>query len=151
MKLKPKYVDILMLIIALGWLIGMGMTYMGHGYEAMYVTIPIISAHFIIGLSSNGTVDKKMFVYPFLCWLITFTIGIIGMQYFTPDDLNDVPRLILGMHPSLFFELVFYWLSGIATISVGLYVNRERWLSKEKWENFLNEVACYREAGYEED
>jgi len=141
MKLDSKRVDHLMIIIALGWVMVIAMTLAGKGFAAMYVSVVIISAHMLIGFSHNGTINRKLFANPFLSWLITFTVGIVGMQYFAFLYGDMRPSfLILGMHPSYFFELCFYWLAGILTISLGLYKRRDLWLSEEDWNHFLSIV-----------
>ncbi|MCC8025892.1 MAG: hypothetical protein LIP16_11415 [Clostridium sp.] len=146
MKMDSKRVDHLMIIIALGWLLVIIMTLGGQGFAAMYVSVIIISAHMLVGFSHNGMVDKRLFFYPFLGWLITFTAGIAGMQYFAflyGDSRPDF--LILGMHPSFFFELGFYWIAGILTLSAGLYKRRDLWLSEEDWSEFLSIVNSEEE------
>ena len=121
-KLGDKKVDFLMILIALGWVIVIVLTLLKKGFLAMYVSTVIISAHMLVGLAHKGMINKRLFVYPFLCWLITFIIGIVGMQYFAFLYGDSVPDfLIFGMHPSFFFELGFYGIAGIVTLSLGIY------------------------------
>lgn len=146
MKLDVKKVDLFMFLIAIGWLLVIGLTLAEKGFMAMYVSAGIISLHFLIGLAHNGSINKKLFISPFLSWITTFLIGIVGMQYFAFLYGDSVPSfLILGMHPSYFFELAFYWIAGIFTISLGMYKQRDLWLSEEDWKCFLDAVNSDRE------
>lgn len=143
MKLESKCVDGIMLAIAVVWVISMAMTYFGHGFAAMYLTPVIIAGHFLVGLAHKGKIKKKLLFYPFLAWLIVFVIGIIGMQYFTFLYGDEVPAfLILGLHPSYFFELACYWIGGLLTISLGIYKYRDEWLSEDEWDEFLAIAAA---------
>ncbi len=146
MKLDAEKIDCCMLLIALGWLSVIGLTLAEKGFIAMYVSTGIVSLHFLIGLAHNGNINKKLFVYPFLSWLTTFLIGIAGMQHFAFLYGDSVPSfLILGIHPSYFFELAFYWIGGILTISLGIYKRRDLWLSEEDWKCFLDTVDSNEE------
>lgn len=138
MKVSSKTADKLIMIIALGWVAVIVMTLFGRGFPAMYVSAVIIAAHFVLGLIHKGEIRRKLIWLPFLGWFITFGIGIIGMQYYAFKFGDSIPSfLIFGMHPSLFFELAFYWIAGIVTISYGLVKNRDVWLSEDDWDEFL--------------
>ncbi len=141
MKVSEKTVSALMLLIAVLFVISLALCIMGYGFKAIYVSAAIVAIFFFLGLRQDGQVSKKLFFYPYLIWLISFYVGFIGMEYFDVLFGESMPSfLILGWHPSTFFEVACYWLCGLLTISLGIYIFRKEWLSDERWDKFLKFV-----------
>ena len=146
MKFTDKSKDIAVLSIAILWAVIIIVAVMGYGFEAMFIGVIIVSLHFVLGLSEDEIINKKLFYGIYLFWAIQFGIGLSGMIYFSKLYGDNIPEtLIFTMHPSYFFDVAFYWLGTLFTIGVGLYRLKDVWLPQERWDSFVEMINKNKE------
>lgn len=141
MKFSDKNVSAVMVIIALLWIIIMIFGVTGNGGIGLYFTVALTCAYAVLGTVQKGNISKKLLIYPIGVWALAQVICIIGMNYYEALFRGIRPTFtILGMHPSYAFVVIFFWLAGVATWSVGLWIYRKEWLSASVWDDFINEI-----------
>lgn len=116
----------------LGWL--------GLWYPALFLSVLLMALYLILGTARNGVVHRKML---FLIlgfgssWCLAFALG----QHHAEMFMDRAPSFtILGFHPSFFWILLFYWLGGVASLSLGYFWFADAWLSKSDWDEFLKKI-----------
>lgn len=115
----------------------------GVWYPCLYLTGIIILTYLVLGSVKKGRIDGKFLVFPILscglCWLIAF---IFAQKYSLMFHDTPPTFTILGLHPSLFWIVIFYWLGPVFTLAGGFYKYKDRWLSDADWQEFKNKLAA---------
>lgn len=147
MKISEKFSDCIMVFEALAW-IGTCIACMcGLAWEWIFVVGFMVLGHILNGVHHNGVINKKLLAYPIIPWFILYMVSMIGSVYYHLHFLDEIPTFyIMGQHPSHFFMLMFYWIGGILTISVGFVVNKEAWCSMESWNDFKKLIEKEKDA-----
>lgn len=115
----------------------------GIWYPCLYIGTLIIILYLCLGTAKKGRVDPVLLFYPILsfgvCWIIAFHFA---QKYALMFATTPPTFTILGFNPSLFWIISFYWIGGVATLALGFYFLRDRWLSAKDWEDFKKEIAA---------
>ena len=134
--------DALWLTYAALWVVITILALTGLGYYAIFFSVIVIALPMVNGLVDNGKMNDFLFKRLFLVWLIQFCIGTILMVYFEITiGESQPPFLILGMHPSFFCWITFYWSFSVITINGTLALYRDVWLSDERWNQFFKDIG----------
>ena len=117
----------------------------------MYIAVVIMFLYMVLGARRNGKLDTTFLVYPLLCFAVLWIIAFHYAQVYS-IMFHDMPPTftIMGFHPSFFWIVVPYWLGGVATLAVGFYFLRDRYLTPEDWEAFKAKIAAI-DAGTDSD
>lgn len=146
MKIPDKVSDGIIIFEALAWIGTCVAAMAGFAWAWIFVVGFMVLGMVLNGVRSNGVVSKKLLLYPIIPWFVTYIISMIGSVYYHLHFLDNAPTFyIMGQHPSHFFMLIFYWICGILTVSVGFAVNRYEWCSNESWENFQELIKKSKE------
>ncbi len=130
-------------IIALCFAAVIILCWAGIWFPCLYLATVIIVLYLCLGSAKNGKLDPLFLTYPILsfgvCWIVGFSLAQKYSLMF-----HDVPPTftIMGFNPSFFWIFLLYWLGGVATLGIGFYLLRDRWLSVEDWKNFKNKIAA---------
>jgi hypothetical protein len=108
---------------------------------AMCLGVVLMFLHLILGAAKGGKISKKLFFYPLGIWGILWIASFILSKYYSDLFAGAVPSFtILGFHPSFAFTVLFYWIGGMLTLSLGFVLRKDEWLSEKDWKDFLNRV-----------
>ncbi len=67
--------------------------------------------------------------------------SVYPVQYFSVTFKGVFPAFtILGLHPSFGCTVFLYWIGGMLTLNLGLYLNRDEWLSQKDWDDFCKKA-----------
>ena len=138
-----KLKDGLMLLMALLWLTTMFLGWHNHYLPAMVLGVVLMLVHMVLGTSHKDELSNSFLRYPLLLWAGLWITSFILSWHFSNTFADQTPTFtILGFHPSFAPTVFFYWIGGMLTLSLGLYLKRDQWLSQDQWDEF---VASIRE------
>lgn len=144
MNLKGKETG-LMILIAVLWVVITLCGWNGQWFIALISGVVLMMLHMMIGSAQGGKVDKKLLLFPIVSWLIVWTVGFVLTDYYAQMFLGQEPTFsILGFHPSFAFIIFFYWIGGVLTLNIGFIKYADRWLSKERWDAFVQKVDALK-------
>ena len=66
-----------------------------------------------------------------MIWVASFIFA-----YWSTTGDETPAFTILGMHPSFAAIVLGYFLAGVAALTGGFYLRRDRWFSDERWREF---------------
>ncbi len=136
-----KHKDGMMILMALLWITTMFLGWYNYYLPAMILGVLLMLIHIVLGAAHKEQLSKSFFRYPILLWAILWITSFILSWYFSDKFAGQTPSFtILGFHPSFAPTVFLYWLGGMFTLSLGLYLKRDQWLSEEDWEEFRASV-----------
>lgn len=146
LRFSDERKDVYVILISIIWMLYIVFALADFGFYALFLVVVQVYLHIMLGLAENETVNKQMIYKLVIPFTLNFVIGIGGMIYYNQKFGSAQPDfLILGMHPSFFFCVVFYWLGSLATMGVGLYLLRNTWFPKKRWEDFVEMIDKAKE------
>lgn len=141
-----RYKSGIMVLIAILWLAIMFLGWQGQFVFAMVLGVVLMLLHAMLGASHKGKLSKKFLVYPLLSWSTLWIISFILSKYFSDRFAGVIPSFtVTGLHPSFAPTFYLYWIGGMLTLSLGLYLFQDHWLSEEQWNEFVAEVNSDKE------
>ncbi len=140
MNIKNKETSLILMSTVL-WVGVMLSGWYGQWYAGMFQGLLIMFIYMMMGSAKNGVVSKKLLGYPLLSWLILWSAGFYFTQKYALQFQDKVADFtILGFHPSFAFIVFFYWVGGVLTLTIGLNLFKNEWLSQEEWNAFKTKV-----------
>jgi hypothetical protein len=131
----------MIVLIAILWLACMFLGWKDLFIPAMCLGVLLMLLHMLLGTAKDGVVSKKFFVYPLGIWAILWIASFICSKYFSDLFAGVIPSFtIMGFHPSFAFTVWFYWIGGMLTLSLGLVLYIDEWLSEKEWQDFISRV-----------
>lgn len=141
MRLSGKVKDKLIIAIPILLFSAVVLALSEKGLLSIYLVIAIDCILFILGLTEGEYINKKLVFILLFGWLAIILVGITGMIYYYNLYGNNTPNFtLLGMHPSFFYMIIFFWIGNLLYISLGLLLLRDIWLSQEKWDKFVETI-----------
>ena len=119
----------------------------GIWYPCLFIATLIIVLYLCLGSARNGRVDPLFLVYPILSFALSWILAFVLAQKYALLFMTTPPTFtILGFNPSFFWIFSLYWLGGVATLGVGFYLLRDRWLSAQDWDDFKKKLNAIDKA-----
>ncbi|SHJ81265.1 hypothetical protein [Paramaledivibacter caminithermalis] len=141
-----KKTTLFIVLIAILWVTITIMGWTGNWFPAMFLGLVLMILHMMLGSAQNGKLNKRLFFYPLLCWLILWTMSFALSYHYGNLFAGKLPNFtILGFHPSFAWTILTYWIGGVATLSLGFVVQKDLWLSDKNWEEFKRKIAKMNE------
>jgi hypothetical protein len=141
------------LVVASGvlWLLMVALAGAGHWLAGLYVLLLLLLVYGVLGSSHKGRFDLRLVAFPtavwLLCWAAAFGLG----EYFARAFDGQAPTFtILGFHPSFFAIIALFWIIPTLLMGFGFEAVRDRWLSQERWDEFLRRAHATDEDAGEE-
>lgn len=136
-----RFATPLVLLIAALWIVITVFGWIGLWLPGMLLGIVLMLAHMYLGASHKGKLDGRFWLYPFLPWVVLWTLSFILSAYFGKKYAGGMPEFtIFGLHPSFAWTVLTYWIGGVVTITLGFIARRSLWLSDEAWEEFKADI-----------
>ena len=140
MNIKNKETH-LILVSTLMWVGVMLSGWYGQWFVGMFLGILIMFVYMVMGSAKNGIVSRKLLGYPLVSWLALWSAGFYFIEKYAVQFEGTLADFtILGFHPSFAFVILFYWVGGVLTLTVGLNVFKDEWLSDKEWESFKEQI-----------
>ncbi len=140
MSIRDKETGIILLITAL-WIVVTLSGWTGNWFLGLIAGTVMMFLHMVLGSAQKGIISKKLLLYPLGSWMVVWIIGFILTQKYALMFMDSEPAFsILGFHPSFACIVLFYWIGGVLTLTLGLVKHSEEWLSTENWDEFVNKV-----------
>ncbi|MDO5301345.1 MAG: hypothetical protein Q4E76_02460 [Tissierellia bacterium] len=139
MDLKGKY-NAIFIVIGILWVALWVLAIADQYLAAFILSIVMMLLHLILGSANNEKIDKGYLIYPLLSWAVVWAIGFY-LAY--ANDLAaqvEAGKFFGGFHYSFGPVVYLYWIGGVLTLMVGYFFNRNRWLSDEQWNEFIEEA-----------
>lgn len=136
-----KHKDSIVGLIAILWFACIVTGTSGHFVFGMCVGVGLMFLYMILGAAKNGVVSKKFLFYPLLIWAALWLVSFTTSGYYAKLFGNEMPTFtVFGFHPSFAPTIFLYWIGGMLTLNLGLYLCQDEWLSEKDWEDFRNKV-----------
>lgn len=134
------------LIIASGvlWLTMVGLAASGFWLTALYVLLPLLLIYGVLGSSHKGQFDLPLVAFPTLVWIIMWALAFwLGNHYADAFAGRHPDFTILGFHPSFAAMIILFWIAPTLLMGFGFEAVKDRWLSKERWDDFVRHVHAH--------
>lgn len=132
---------LLMVASAVLWLVMVGLAGVGHWLAALYVLLGLLLIYAVLGTSHKGRFDLRLVAFPSFLWLAMWAAAFwLGDHYAGTFAGGSPDFTILGFHPSFAAIIVLFWLVPTLLMGFGFEAVKDRWLSKERWEDFVRRV-----------
>lgn len=135
----------LVVLSALLWLAMVGLAAAGHWLAGLYVLLALLLVYGVLGSSHKGRFDLKLVAFPTGLWIAMWAGAFWLGEYFAQAYAGTHPAFtVLGFHPSFAAIILLFWLLPTLLMGFGFEWVKDRWLSAERWDDYLEAV---KEAG----
>lgn len=147
--------SILMGSSAVLWLVMVGLAGAGHWFAALFLLLGLLLVYGLLGSMHKGRFDLRLMAFPVLPWLLMWAIAFALGNYFAEAFAGRSPDFtVFGFHPSFAAIIVLFWVVPTLLMSFGFEAVKDRWLSEQRWQDFVRRVhemeeEQKREAGHE--
>ena len=145
--------SLLVIASALLWLLMVGLAAMGHWLAALYTLLPLLLIYAVLGTSHKGRFDLRLVAFPSLIWIVSWAAAFwFGNHYAEVFSGRPPDFTVLGFHPSFAAIVVLFWILPTLLMGFGFEAVKDRWLSRERWDHFVDSIKeLSEEQGDEED
>ena len=145
-----KAASILVVISGGLWLVMVGLAATGHWYAALFVLIGLLIIYTVLGSSKGGRPDWKLVMFPSLVWLVMWSAAFwLGNHYAEAFAGGPPDFTVLGFHPSFAAIIILFWIVPTLMMGFGFEAVKDRWLSEERWDEFVRRIGEMRESDRE--
>lgn len=132
---------LLMIASAVLWLVMIGLAGAGHWLAALYVLLGLLLIYGVLGSSHKGRFDLRLVAFPTLVWIVMWAAAFGLGTYYAEAFAGQHPDFtILGFHPSFAAIIILFWIAPTLLMGFGFEAVKDRWLSQERWDNFVRRV-----------
>ena len=132
-----------LLVVASGllWLLMVGLAGAGHWLAGLYVLLLLLLIYGALGTSHKGRFDLRLLLFPTLPWLLSWAAAFALGEYFSSAWGDGAPAFtVLGFHPSFAAIIALFWVFPTLLMGFGFEAVKDRWLSRERWDAFVEEL-----------
>ena len=140
---------LLVVASAIVWLLMIGLAATGHWLAALFALLPLLFIYGVLGSSHKGRFDLRLVAFPTAIWLLMWGAAFWLGDFYAEAFAGGRPDFtIFGFHPSFAAIIVLFWIVPTLLMGFGFEAVKDRWLSKERWDDFVRQVHA---AGQEHD
>ena len=119
-----------------------GLAAMGHWLAGLYTLLPLLLIYGVLGSSHKGKFDLRLVAFPTLVWIVMWAAAFGFGHYYAEVFAGKAPDFtVLGFHPSFAAIVTLFWIVPTLLMGFGFEAVKDRWLSRERWEHFVQRVA----------
>jgi len=131
----------LITLSAVLWLMMVGLAGIGHWLAALYVLLGLLLIYGVLGSSHKGHFDLRLVAFPSLVWILMWAAAFWLAEHYAVAFAGQYPDFtILGFHPSFAAIVVLFWVVPTLLMGFGFEMVKDRWLSQERWDEFVRRV-----------
>jgi hypothetical protein len=139
--MNRKAETLLIVVSAVLWLLMVGLAATGHWLAALYTLLPVLVIYGVLGSSHKGQFDLKLVAFPAVVWIVMWAAAFwIGDHYAVAFAGRYPDFTVLGFHPSFAAIIALFWVVPTLLMGFGFVAVRDRWLSQQRWDDFVREV-----------
>jgi hypothetical protein len=132
---------LLVVASAMVWLLMVGLAATGHWLAALFALLPLLLIYGVLGSSHKGRFDLRLVAFPSLVWLLMWAAAFwLGNHYAEAFAGRRPDFTVFGFHPSFAAIIVLFWLLPTLLMGFGFRAVKDRWLSQERWDDFVRRV-----------
>lgn len=132
---------LLITVSAALWLAMVWLAAAGHWFAGLYALVGLLLIYGVLGTSHKGRFDLKLVAFPSLVWLAMWAAAFwLGDHYAELYAGREPEFTVLGFHPSFAAIVVLFWVVPTLMMGFGFEMVKDRWLSQERWDEFLRRV-----------
>ena len=134
--------SLLVIASAVLWLVMVGLAATGHWLAALYALLPLLLIYGVLGSSHKGRFDLRLVAFPTLVWIVMWAAAFGFGHYYAEVFAGKAPDFtVLGFHPSFAAIVTLFWIVPTLLMGFGFEAVKDRWLSRERWEHFVQRIA----------
>ena len=123
------------------WLVMIGLAGAGYWLAALYVLLGLLLIYSALGSSHKGRFDLRLVAFPTLVWIVSWAAAFgLGNHYAEAFAGRSPDFTIFGFHPSFAAIVVLFWVVPTLLMGFGFEAVKDRWLSKERWDDFVRRI-----------
>jgi hypothetical protein len=130
---------VLMVASSVLWLAIVGLGATGRWFPALFVLLGLMLVYGMLGTARGGRFELKLVAFPILAWLLFWAVSFVLANHYLQAGPG---QSMLGFHPSFAWIIIFYWIGGTLVMGLGFEAIKDRWLSQERWDEFVKQVAA---------
>ena len=135
---KRKTETLLIITSGLLWLAMVGLAAAGHWFAGLFALLGLLLIYGVLGTSHKGRFDLKLVAFPSLIWLVMWAAAfLVGNHYAELFAGREPEFTVFGFHPSFAAIVVLFWIVPTLLMGFGFEAVKDRWLSQERWDEFL--------------
>ena len=135
---KGQTGTLLMAVSGLLWLVMVGLAGTGHWFAGLFVLLGLLLIYGVLGTSHKGRFDLRLVAFPSLVWLVMWAGAfLVGNHYAELFAGREPEFTVFGFHPSFAAIVVLFWIVPTLLMGFGFEAVKDRWLSQERWDEFL--------------
>ncbi len=135
---KNKTETLLIGISGFLWLAMVGLASAGHWFAGLYALLGLLLVYGVLGTSHKGSFDLKLVAFPSLVWLVMWGAAFwLGNHYAELYAEREPEFTVFGFHPSFAAIVILFWIVPTLMMGFGFEAVRDRWLSQERWDDFI--------------
>ncbi len=135
---KGKSETILVVISGLLWIAMVALAGAGHWFAGLFALLGLLLVYGVLGSSHKGQFDLKLVAFPSLIWILMWAAAfLVGNHYAELFEGREPEFTVFGFHPSFAAIVVLFWLVPTLLMGFGFEAVKDRWLSRERWDEFL--------------
>ena len=143
---------VLVVLSGLLWLLMVGLAGAGHWLAGLYVLLVLLLVYAVLGSSHKGRFDFRLVLFPTAVWLVCWAAAFALGEYFAQAWDGAAPDFtVLGFHPSFAAIIALFWVVPTLLMGFGFEAVKDRWLSRERWDDFLRRLHEEPPAGSEDE
>ncbi len=135
---KGNTETLLISISGLLWLAMVGLASAGYWFYGLYALLGLLLVYGVLGTSHKGRFDLRLVAFPSLVWLVMWAAAFWLGNHFAELYAGREPEFtVFGFHPSFAAIVVLFWIVPTLLMGFGFEAVKDRWLSQERWDEFL--------------
>ena len=140
--MKADRIETLLVVAsAILWIAIVSLAAAGHWLAGLFGLLPLLLIYGVLGSSHKGRLDWKLVAFPTLVWLLMWAAAFWLGNYFAEAFAGRAPDFtVFGFHPSFAAIIVLFWIVPTLMMGFGFEAVKDRWLSEERWEEFIRSV-----------
>ncbi|NNF50639.1 MAG: hypothetical protein HKN65_12350 [Woeseiaceae bacterium] len=140
--MKKRSTETLLIVVSgLLWLAMVGLAAAGHWFAGLYALLGLLLVYGVLGTSHKGRFDLKLVAFPSLVWLVMWAAAFWLGNHYAELYAGRAPDFtVFGFHPSFAAIVVLFWVVPTLLMGFGFEAVKDRWLSQERWDEFLRRV-----------
>lgn len=139
--MNRKADTILITLSAVLWLVMVGLAASGRWLAALFTLLPLLLIYGVLGSSHKGRFDLRLVAFPTLVWIAMWAAAFTFGNHYAEVFAGQHPEFtVLGFHPSFAAIIVLFWLVPTLLMGFGFEAVKDRWLSRERWEHFVQRI-----------
>ena len=113
----------------------------GYWLAGLFLLLPLLLIYGVLGSGHNGRPDWKLVAFPTLVWLAMWAAAFwLGNHYAVAFAGRAPDFTVFGFHPSFAAIIVLFWIVPTLLMGFGFEAVKDRWLSEERWQEFVRAV-----------